>query len=130
MRLKKVDQGSTPPSEPPVGASVEEGRFVNAQPAALGETIGITGDFNQWHAAGLELNRLEGPQDVAMVGIDLPVSPGFVRYRLLVDGIERLDPSNPQTGTGPDGRPCSVVEITSANAESTPCHQTATPSTS
>ena len=129
LRLRKVGEARQQPSRAQRGPYARPGELFISQPVLLGETIGITGDFNQWHAAGLQLNRLEGPQDEEMVGITMPVSPGLMRYRLVVDGEQRLDPSNPQKGTGPDGRPCSVVEIPSANAESMPWTQTATPST-
>ena len=129
LRLRKGEEAREKPNEPAAMPKTRPGVFSNIQPAVLGERIGITGDFNHWHAAGLQLNRLEGAMDEAMVGIEVPVSPGLVRYRLVVDGEQCLDPSNPRLGEGPDGRPCSVVEIPSANVETTPWIQTATPLT-
>ena len=130
QRLRnKAEEALGPSQGPTLGPEARPGVFSIVQPAILGERIGITGDFNQWHAIGLQLNRLEGALDEALVGIELPVTPGLVRYRLVVDGEELLDPSNPRSGEGPDGRPCSVVEIPSANVETTPWTPTATPLT-
>ena len=105
---------------PEMAASVEPKDstiFQVLQPADLGETIGITGDFNRWHPKGVELNKLVSDTEDSVCGIDLLVEPGTIRYRLVVDGVHMLDPANPKSGEGPDGRPCSIVEITSINAE-------------
>jgi chromosome partitioning protein len=128
---------TTPP--PVVGPTTTPGSFVLVQPARLGEKIGITGDFNHWHCAGLELHTMDTVTGGALVGIELSVPPGLVRYRLVVDGREALDPANSRTGEGPDGRPCSVVEVpatdneTNANLNSkapdAPWTQTQTPLT-
>jgi hypothetical protein len=81
------------------------------QPAMLGGHIAVTGDFNQWHEAGLPLRPIEGhPGGDRWVGIELPVA-GSVRYRLVVDGRTMLDPANPHVAEGPDGRPASVLMI-------------------
>ena len=86
------------------------------QPAMLGGHIAVTGDFNQWHEAGLPLRPIEGHADGGRwVGIELPVS-GSIRYRLVVDGRTMLDPANPHVAEGPDGRPASVLMIQSATA--------------
>ena len=86
------------------------------QPAMLGAQIAVTGDFNQWHDAGLPLRPIEGhPDGDRWVGIELPVT-GSVRYRLVVDGRTMLDPANPHVAEGPDGRPASVVMVQSTNS--------------
>ncbi len=94
------------------GHGMSTGRIRIVQPAALGDRIAVTGDFNQWHEAGLPLRSLadqaEGPQ---WVGIELPGGTD-VRYRLVVDGKSMLDPSNPRVVDGPDGSPASVVGAT------------------
>ncbi|MCH2161640.1 MAG: AAA family ATPase [Phycisphaerales bacterium] len=113
-----------------VGASVTPGRLRIRQPAVLGEKISLTGDFNQWHHVGLSLQSRPEAWGDAVVGIDVPVSAGTQRYRLIVDGVEIPDPANPEQGIGPDDLPCSVVEVPSMVAESEQWTQNATPSTS
>lgn len=96
------------------------------QPAMLGGHIAVTGDFNQWHDAGLPLRPIEGhPAGGRWVGIELPVT-GSVRYRLIVDGRTMLDPANPHVAEGPDGRPASVLMIQAG----TPTADSSTPSAS
>ncbi|MDC0429036.1 AAA family ATPase [Phycisphaerales bacterium] len=88
------------------------GRIRIVQPAALGDRIAITGDFNQWHESGLPLRSLaDQAEGEAWVGIEVP-GGAEVRYRLVVDGKAMLDPSNPRVVDGPDGRPASVIEAT------------------
>ena len=87
------------------------------QPADLGETIGITGDFNGWHPQGIKLHKLKSDTEDSVCGIDLLVEPGTHCYRLVIDGVQVLDPKNPRSGKCPDGIPCSIVEITSMSAE-------------
>jgi chromosome partitioning protein len=104
-------------SEPAVavrlpGHKTGTGRIRIVQPAALGDCIAVTGDFNQWHGAGLPLrslaNQAEGSE---WVGIEVP-GDSEVRYRLVVDGKAMLDPSNPRVVDGPDGKPASVMGAT------------------
>ncbi|MAH65220.1 MAG: hypothetical protein CMJ27_02345 [Phycisphaerae bacterium] len=101
----------------------EGNRVRIVQPAMLGGHIAVTGDFNQWHEAGLPLRPIEGHLDGdRWVGIELPVA-GSVRYRLVVDGRTMLDPANPHVAEGPDGRPASVLMIdatTSGAASASP----------
>lgn len=136
-RLRRDSGGTAVPKPPKLGATGRPGGFILVQLAGLGERIGITGDFNQWHAAGLELNKLGPATGSPLVGIELPAPPGIVRYRLVVDGREALDPANPRTGQAPDGRQCSVVEVPpsgadlngNAEANDAPWMQTETPLT-
>ena len=116
-------------TEVQTGVSATPGRLRIRQPSQLGEKISITGDFNQWHHVGLSLQSRPEAWGDAVVGIDLPVSAGMQRYRLIVDGVEIPDPANPERGTGPDDLPCSVVEVPSMGAESEQWTQNATPST-
>ena len=126
--VRRLGESQVP--EVQTGASATPGRLRIRQPLELGEKISITGDFNQWHHVGLSLQSRPEAWGDAVVGIDLPVSAGMQRYRLIVDGVEIPDPANPERGTGPDDLPCSVVEVTSMGAESEQWTQNATPSTS
>ncbi len=99
------------PDETPSGAMsapvIVGGVLRLAQPASLGRSIRVTGDFNQWSGEGLAL--VARPDlDPSMVGIEIPLVAA-TRYRLLLDGRPALDPSNPSIVDGPDGHPVNVV---------------------
>ena len=61
-------------------------------PAALGHAVRIIGDLNHWQPEGVPLAPLQGLSP-DFIGIDLPIH-GPLRYRLLVDGRQMLDPIN------------------------------------
>ncbi|MDA1024821.1 MAG: AAA family ATPase [Planctomycetota bacterium] len=112
QRLRPRRSSSAGVTDRVSGPEPVSGRIRIVQPAALGDRIAVTGDFNQWHEAGLLLRSLadqaEGPQ---WVGIEVP-GESEVRYRLVVDGKSMLDPSNPRVVDGPDGLPASVIGAT------------------
>lgn len=76
-------------------------------PRGLAFRVAVAGDFNGWRQEPLELHPESGVFELRR-----PVRPGRYRYRLLVDGREALDPTNPAREPGPDGRDVSVVEVT------------------
>ncbi len=101
---------SNPATAVQVSGDGGAGRIRIVQPAALGDCIAITGDFNQWHESGLLLGSLaDHAEGEEWVGIEIPGGTE-VRYRLVVDGKTMLDPSNPRVVDGPDGRPASVID--------------------
>ncbi len=103
-------------ARPATATGADGNRVRIVQPAMLGGRIAVTGDFNQWHEAGLPLRPLEGrPDGGRWVGIELPVA-GSIRYRLVVDGRTMLDPANPHVTEGPDGRPASVLAVSPATS--------------
>ena len=112
------------------GPSVRPGTLRILQPIEMGERISVTGDFNQWHGMGLPLRPNPEAWGPGMVGIEMPVRSGMLRYRLVVDGVGAPDPANPAHGAGPDNLPCSVIEVPSMAAESDEWTQNATPMTS
>ncbi|MEE2894895.1 MAG: AAA family ATPase [Planctomycetota bacterium] len=83
-------------------------------PAALGHAVRIIGDLNHWQPEGVPLAPLQGLSP-DFIGIDLPIH-GPLRYRLLVDGRQMLDPVNPSVTEGPDGQPASVVMVGESTA--------------
>lgn len=83
-------------------------------PAALGHAVRIIGDLNHWQPEGVPLAPLQGLSP-DFIGIDLPIH-GPLRYRLLVDGRQMLDPINPSVTEGPDGQPASVVMVGESTA--------------
>lgn len=93
------------------GAGVGQGiRFAIPRGSAL--EMRIVGDFNHWHPQGISLavrlDRVSG--DELFEGM-VPLGPGRHRYRLVIDGCEALDPTNPRREPGPDGRAVNVVEV-------------------
>ena len=93
------------PAQP--SPSIVGGVLRLAQPASLGTSISVVGDFNQWASNGLTL--VPRPDlDPTMVGIEIPVAGG-TRYRFVIDGQPMLDVTNPTVVEGPDGHPANVV---------------------
>lgn len=73
--------------------------------------VRVLGDFNDWQRPGVEL-PLRG--DASAFEGNLPVAEGRMRYRLVIDGRESLDPLNPRRDVGPDGREVNVLHPTAA----------------
>ena len=109
-RMKPGEAGAE--SSPGTGAEVAPPMIVGgvlrlAQPAALGRSITVVGDFNAWSGDGLAL--VPRPElDASLVGIEIPAAAG-TRYRFMVDGRPLLDASNPAVVEGPDGRPANAA---------------------
>ena len=71
------------------GAFVTDQGVCFRQPASLGGSVSVSGDFNQWDDSGAPLSVTEpgGVHEVI-----LPLAPGTYRYRLIVDGAPTPDP--------------------------------------
>ncbi|MBN2242289.1 MAG: AAA family ATPase [Acidobacteria bacterium] len=83
----------------------EEGvLFTLEAPAA--ERVQIAGDFNSWEPAGGEMEFSNGVWR-AMISL----VPGRYRYRYVVDGEWRADPSNPEVERSPYGEYDSVIDL-------------------
>jgi chromosome partitioning protein len=76
--------------------------------------VRVFGDFNGWQRPGLELELR--PDGTAFEG-SLPLAAGRVRYRLVIDGRESLDPANARRDVAPDGREANVIERSAPEVE-------------
>lgn len=83
--------------------------------AAGAREVRVFGDFNGWQRPGLELERR--PDGTVFEGA-LPIVEGRMRYRLVIDGRESLDPSNARRDVGPDGHEANVLESGAPQFES------------
>jgi chromosome partitioning protein len=85
----------------------EEGVWF-VQPASAGRAISVAGEFNGWspEASPMRLNRELGVFEAC-----LPLRPGAVQYRLVIDGAWVADPFNPLVATNPYGEANSVVVV-------------------
>ncbi|HLP16574.1 MAG TPA: alpha-amylase family glycosyl hydrolase [Bacteroidota bacterium] len=84
------------------------------RPTAPVRHVYVTGSFNNWSK---EKNELLDANGSGVYEADVPLDPGSYIYKLVVDGKEILDPSNPEkTPTGFDDFN-SVVRV--ADADST-----------
>jgi chromosome partitioning protein len=90
------------------GVYATEGGVLFVQPAAMGQRIEIAGDFNGWNpaAAAMQLNPARG-----VFELFVPLPPGVVQYRLVVDGRWMADPFNPSATLNPSGEPISLVQV-------------------
>ena len=84
----------------------------------LGHAVRIIGDLNHWQPEGVPLG-VAGLSD--FIGIERRSTA--LRYRLLVDGRQMLDPINPSVTEGPDGQPASVVMVGESPPASVPCRR-------
>lgn len=86
------------------------------QPASAGSVLSVAGDFNGWsaEASPMRLNRELGVFEVC-----LPLRPGPVQYRLVVDGDWIADRYNPLVATNPYGEANSVVVVRERRARGT-----------
>jgi chromosome partitioning protein len=75
-------------------------------PRGMAFRVGVRGDFNHWQTLDLTLRP-----DSGVFEANLSLAPGRYRYRLVVDGREALDPTNPERELGPDGRDVSVLTV-------------------
>lgn len=78
------------------------------QPAAVGKSIHIAGEFNGWSPNSHPL-RLNPSLDVFEATVNLP--PGRYPYRLVVDGRWITDPFNPVAEANPFGELNSILVV-------------------
>jgi chromosome partitioning protein len=78
--------------------------FTLDEPAA--ERVQVAGDFNSWEPAGNEMELSDGVWRTVIT-----LQPGRYRYRYVVDGTWKTDPSNPGIEPTPYGDYDSVIEL-------------------
>lgn len=78
--------------------------FVYDAPEAVGPAA-VIGDFNGWNSNGYELHETGGGRFEG----SFTIGPGRYAYRFLLGGEEMLDPKNPLTIFGRDGREHSAL---------------------
>lgn len=88
------------------------------QPASLGKSVCIAGEFNDWstHATPMTLN-----ETLNAFELHLPTGPGVLHYRLIVDGRWMTDPYNPMMAPNSTGGTNSVVVIPGASRTAARC---------
>ncbi|HEY3355407.1 MAG TPA: hypothetical protein VGQ83_19310 [Polyangia bacterium] len=70
--------------------------------------VAVVGDFNDWSPDATPLAPVDASGLYAAV---VSPAPGLHAYRLDADGVAALDPYNPLTITGADGREASAMRI-------------------
>jgi chromosome partitioning protein len=83
-------------------------RFLAHYPQA--KKVYVAGDFNNWSAEATPLNRIDGELNGDWE-IDVPMSPGRYRYRMIVDDVWQHDPHNTYYESNPYGELNSIVEV-------------------
>ena len=88
---------AAPPSRPSVPLEIPPVRFGYFQPDA--REVYLVGSFNGWNSRATPMRR----DALGDWSVELPLPPGEYRYRLMVDGEWRDDPSAQQTAMNPFG---------------------------
>jgi chromosome partitioning protein len=78
------------------------------QPASVGQTVSVAGEFNGWSPTA---NPLKLNPDLEVLEAVVPLPPGRYSYRLIVDGRWMTDPFNPLIESNPFGEHNSVVTV-------------------
>jgi len=68
-------------------------RFTWKAPSPDVQEVALAGSMNGWNPKATPLRRAEG--DATTWEVALALNPGLYQYRLWVDGVEMLDPQNP-----------------------------------
>jgi chromosome partitioning protein len=71
-------------------------------------TVQVAGDFNAWKPEVTPMTRVN---ESGMWQLNLPLSKGRYRYRLVVDGQWQQDPYNTHTEMNPYGECNSIIEV-------------------
>jgi hypothetical protein len=82
-------------------------RVVFSIEAPAEASVYLVGDFNDWQAGTTPLDYVG--DGLWEVGLELP--EGVYEYKFIVDGRHRLDPSNPEEVSAPDGSIRSRVRV-------------------
>ncbi|MBL8990172.1 MAG: AAA family ATPase [Phycisphaerae bacterium] len=82
------------------------------QPAAIGTSISVAGDFNGWSA---ETHPMRLNPSLGVFERTIPLPPGRHQYRIVVDGRWIPDPYNPIEAINPFGGANSVVVVPEAD---------------
>lgn len=98
----------------PFGVLLSGRSVVFSQPASIGQSVAIAGEFNGWSPAHtpMRLNALSGQLEAIV-----EIKPGRSQYRLVVDGRWMPDPFNPVVAPNPFGGSDSVVIVPEHTAE-------------
>jgi 1,4-alpha-glucan branching enzyme len=92
--------------KPPAPQVLRDGvRFYFHAPDA--KSVAIAGSFNQWDQ---KLHHLTGPDKNGIWTITLPLPPGRIEYRFVIDDSEWvMDPAAPSIDDGLDGKNSFVI---------------------
>ncbi len=101
------------------GVRVESGFVVFTQPAGIGRTVAIAGDFNRWSPRANAFHLVEGGGHIEL---RLSLPPGRHQYRLVIDGRWQADPYNDLQQRNAHGEPNSVVVVPTTHAASPMSH--------
>ncbi|HAT72630.1 MAG TPA: hypothetical protein DCS63_07425 [Elusimicrobia bacterium] len=109
--LKPTRSGALPPARLRAGKPDEtpqpELRFVKfSVKVPNAKDVKVAGDFNKWNPEALVLAKKEGKRWEALI----PLPPGKYKYICLIDGVEALDPLNPDTDLEA-GRKVSLLTV-------------------
>jgi chromosome partitioning protein len=83
------------------------------QPLAVGSSVAIAGEFNDWSA---ESHRMVRNPTMGVWELCLRLPAGRQRYRLVIDGVWGADPYNDHCEPNPFGEANSVVDVGRAAA--------------
>ena len=89
-----------------ISQSGEAVKFVTLYPRAA--TVQIAGDFNNWQPEETVLTNVDGKGKWVL---DMNLTPGKYRYRMVVDGQWQQDPYNEATEMNPYGEYNSILEV-------------------
>ncbi len=105
----KLTGGRAPSLSHVLGVRPTPQGWLFVQPASLGRSVSIAGDFNNWSGTAIPM-RLNEAMGVFEACVHLP--PGLHMYRLVVDGARWIaDPHNPVVASNSFGEPNSVVLV-------------------
>lgn len=90
----------------PIFGSTAQKLTIEFEDYADAENIFLFGSFNAWNRQALPMERLEGVWKQ-----QLTLEPGQYEYKLLVDGIEKTDPSNPDSVSNGMGGFNSILKL-------------------
>lgn len=78
------------------------------QPAAMGRTLFIAGDFNHWSDTR---TPMQTDEQTGVHQVIVPLPPGTYHYRIVADGEWIPDPHNPHTQLNSYGEPNSAFVV-------------------
>ncbi len=90
------------------GPNVIEGGVRFVMPGAPGQQIFVSGEFNGWSASATPL-RYDPTKRLYAAYVPMP--PGRRLYRMVVNGVWRADPNNPEVEENPFGDRNSVLVV-------------------
>lgn len=77
-------------------------------PGAPGQQVFVSGEFNGWSASATPLRYDPAKRLYAAY---VPMPPGRRLYRMVVNGVWRADPNNPEVEENPFGDRNSVLVV-------------------